>query len=68
MNKMLARYAETLVPNYKTTQRHIAEDRNPVWKTSGMVMHITKYEWHELGAAITTATSVHTNTVPQKCP
>jgi len=65
---MLASYTETLVPNYQTTQRHVAEYRNPVCKMSGMVMHIAKYEWHELGAASTAATSVHMNTVPQKCP
>jgi hypothetical protein len=39
---MLARYTKTLVPNYQNTQRHIAEDRNPVCKMSGMVMHIAK--------------------------
>jgi hypothetical protein len=34
----------------------------------GKVMHIAKYEWHELGAVGTTATSVHTNIVPHKFP
>lgn len=65
---MLARYAETLVPNYQTTQRLIGEDRNPVCKMSGMVIHIAKIKWHELSAVSITANSVHTNIVPQKYP
>ena len=52
---MLTRGAETLVPNYQTTQRHFAEDRNSVCKMSGMEMHIAKYERHELGSVSTTA-------------